>query len=529
MCVSFGILYPSPFTKWWNIGNAKGASQLQWVDELTTQANPDHRAMIDFDGVEHTYQALEGMVADLNTTLREHGVRAGDRVMVVSENCAMFAVAILALSRLRAWITPVNARQTIEEIRAIRDHSGARCVIFTTEASASAAQHAAQYDASVLGRLDCGDICVSPAFDATPEKVDTDPARQVAALMYTTGTTSAPKGVMLTHANLVWNAKTSSSIRNLGVEDVVLVVLPATHIYCFASGILAALCAGATIRFIPRFTPEIVLAAFADGATMMPGVPQMYQAIVNHLHSLGKPPDAPKLRLISSGGAPLDPDWKKGIEAFFGLPLHNGYGLTETSPGVAVTRDENPHDDISVGEVVPDVEIHIENPDGDGIGELLIRGPNIMKGYYHNPKATTEAIRPDGYFVSGDLARVGSKGELYIVGRKKELIIRSGFNVYPPEVEAMLTRHPEILQAAVVGRSVSGNEEVLAFLLTSGNITEAEAKEWLRNHLVAYKIPQHVFIVDSFPTAPTGKILKHKIVDAFADKIADADAAAKIK
>ncbi|MFT7523272.1 MAG: acyl-CoA synthetase (AMP-forming)/AMP-acid ligase II, partial [Candidatus Paceibacteria bacterium] len=348
---------------------------------------------------------------------------------------------------------------------------------------------------------------------------------QVAALMYTTGTTSAPKGVMLTHANLVWNAKTSANIRQLNHSDVILAVLPATHIYCYASGILAALGAGAAVRFIPRFSPEVVLKAFAEGATMMPGVPQMYQAIVNHLQSRNETPFAPRLRLISSGGAPLDPDWKKGIEAFFGLPLHNGYGLTETSPGVAVTRDEYPRDDISVGEVVPDVEIRVERPDKDGIGELLIRGPNIMKGYYRNPIATNEAIRPDGFFNSGDLARIGPDGALFIVGRKKELIIRSGFNVYPPEVEAMLTRHPDILQAAVVGRVVKGNEQVLAFIITTGNITQEVIKTWLQDHLVAYKIPQHVFIVDGFPAAPTGKILKHKIVDVFADMIVDVDRA----
>lgn len=136
---------------------------------------------------------------------------------------------------------------------------------------------------------------------------------------------------------------------------------------------------------------------------------------------------------------------------FFGLPLNNGYGLTETSPGVAATRPDNPRNDISVGELLEDVEIIIDQPDMDGIGELLIRGPNIMKGYYRNEKTTRDVLRPDGYFCSGDFARIGSDGELYIVGRKKELIIRSGFNVYPPEVEAMLTRHPDILQAAVVG------------------------------------------------------------------------------
>lgn len=496
---------------------------MNWVDDLIEGGNPALTAIVDHDGTSFSHGDVSDMTDRLAGILESHGVRAGDRVMIVSENCATFAIAILAVCKLRAWITPVNARQSAEEIQAIFDHSGARCILFTPEASSISADHALRLKAASLGNLPCGDILATEPAESTPEPLCADPAAQVAALMYTTGTTSAPKGVMLTHSNLVWNALVSGKIRSLGPSDVVLAVLPGTHIYCFSSGILAALAARAAIRFLPRFTPEIVLQAFADGATMMPAVPQMYQAIVNHLNSRAERPYAPKLRLISSGGAPLDPDWKKGIEEFFNLPLHNGYGLTETSPGVTVTRPENPRNDISVGEPVDDVEILIDDPDSDGIGEVLIRGPNIMKGYYRNPSATRDAIRPDGFFKSGDFGRIGDEGELYIVGRKKELIIRSGFNVYPPEVEAMLTRHPGILQAAVVGRSIPGNEEILAFLLTDGNLSVDDAKNWLRDHLIAYKIPQHFLIVDSFPTAPTGKILKHKLVEVFADLLERTD------
>jgi len=280
--------------------------------------------------------------------------------------------------------------------------------------------------------------------------------------------------------------------------------------------LIGALYGGATIRFMPRYSPEAVLQAFAEGASVMPAVPQMYQGIIQHLESRGEQPNAPRLRYISAGGAPLDPEWKTKVEAFFGLPLNNGYGLTETSPGVAATRPDHPRNDISVGEVMEGVEILIDQSDQDGIGELLIRGPNIMKGYYRNEEGTRAAIRPDGYFRSGDFARIGSDGELYIVGRKKELIIRSGFNVYPPEVEAMLTTHSGILMAAVVGRQIQGNEEILAFLLVSGDLGEASVKAWLKERLVGYKIPQHVLIVDSFPTAPTGKILKHKLTEVYA-------------
>lgn len=492
---------------------------MKWIDDLVPAEDPDLLAIIDHDNRHFTYGDLAEMVDQMARALAAHGLRPGDRLICIAENSATFAVSILAAARLRAWITPLNARQSENEIEAVRNHSGARAILFTPEASPPAMAHANRLGASVIGRLACGDILVTPVYETEAEPLDPTPETQVAALMYTTGTTSAPKGVMLTHSNLMWNARASGGVRELTPGDVVLAVLPATHIYCFSSGILAALHARAAIRFIPRFTPEAVLDAFAEGASMMPAVPQMYQAIVNHLKSQGKKPYAPRLRLISSGGAPLDPDWKRGIEEFFGLPLHNGYGLTETSPGVSVTRSARPRPDTSVGEPVEGVELLIDAPNEDGVGELLIRGPNIMKGYYRNPEATSIAIRPDGFFCSGDLARFGENGDLYIAGRKKELIIRSGFNVYPPEIEAMLTRHPDVHQAAVVGRQIPGNEEILAFILTEPGASAEAIETWLRDQLVAYKIPQHFLIVDAYPAAPTGKILKHKLIETFKDRL----------
>jgi acyl-CoA synthetase (AMP-forming)/AMP-acid ligase II len=497
---------------------------MYWLHELTTDKAPDLPAVIDHDGRRYSYGDLEAMVQAMAVELARFGLRPGDRLIAVAENSATYLVAILAASRLQAWITPANARQSPDEIDAMLAHSGARAVVFTPEASPDARAHAARMEAREVGCLACGKILLAGPFDTAPEPVEDDPTQRVAALMYTTGTTSAPKGVMLTHANLMWNARSSAGWREMKPEEVVLAVLPGTHIFCFASGMLAALHAGACIRFIPRFSPQAVLDAFAEGDAIMPAVPQMYQSIAHHLESRGEKPYAPGLRYISSGGAPLDPDFKARIELLFGLPLNNGYGLTETSPGVAGTRNARPRSDTAVGEILPDVECLIDNPDQGGVGELLIRGPNVMKGYYRDPEATARAIRADGFFRSGDLARIGADGALHLMGRLKELIIRSGFNVFPPEVEAMLTRHPDILQAAVVGRQVKGNEEVLAFVLTQGNITEAGVKDYLHAHLAGYKVPSHVFIVDEFPRAATGKILKHKLTHVFAPLIALRDA-----
>jgi len=491
--------------------------QAAWVDQLIRHAPSGAVAVIDHDATNFSYADLRAMSDALAEILVHEGVREGDRVMVVCENCALMVVAIFALSTLRAWIVPVNARQSRAEIDAILSHSGARLVMFTQNVSEPATAHAKAMAARHAGRLDCGDIILSGPYETTPEQTSDDPHEQVAALMYTTGTTSAPKGGMLTHDNLVWNARVSGEIRRLGPKDVVLAVLPGTHIYCYSSGILSTLAAGATILLQPRFAPNAVLQALGQGVTVLPAVPQMYQSLVNALKERNELPRAPRLRLISAGGAPLDPDWKAEIERLFGLPLHNGYGLTETSPGVAVTRPDAPRKDISVGPAVPDVELRIDQPDSEMIGDLLIRGPNIMKGYYRDADLTERTIRRDGFFRSGDLARVGPEGELYILGRRKELIIRSGFNVYPPEIEAMLTRHDDIMQAAVVGRKVKGNEEILAFLLARNGLSAPSVRDWLHARLAAYKIPQQIVIVDSFPTAPTGKILKTRLIETFAD------------
>ncbi|MEM6847106.1 MAG: AMP-binding protein [Pseudomonadota bacterium] len=484
--------------------------------------HPDNQsAVIDDDGARFTYDELRSMAADTAQALRDHGVRPGDKVMLVCENCMLYAVSLFAILNCDAWVVPVNARQSSAELAAIAEHGGVRAMVFTPRFSEPAGQHAADYNATTLITLPCGDLLVSPVRDAAPEPLPGDPDERVAALMYTTGTTSAPKGVMLTHTNLAWNATASATFRKLAPDDVLLCVLPVTHIFGFASACLAAFKTGATVRFLTRFSPEVILNELAKGASIFPAVPQMYARILNHLSETGAEFSAPQLRYISSGGAPLDPDWKARTEAVFGLPLNNGYGITEAAPTVAATRPDFPRSDLSVGPAVEGVEIKIHEPDNDGVGEIWIRGPNIMKGYYKNPEANRASMMPEGWYRTGDLGRMAPDGALFIAGRLKELIIRSGFNVHPPEVEAMLTQHPNVVVAAVVGRPILGNEEIVAFIMVEGDIDEPTLKAWLRERLVPYKIPQHIVIVDAFPTAATGKILKHKLLGHFADALAE--------
>jgi len=494
------------------------------VHDLLTDKPADDLAVIDFDDTAYSYAQLRDMSASLARHLTKHGVRGGDRLVLVAENSAFYAASVFAASLLDVWIILVNARQSPTEIQAICDHSGARTVLFTASVSENARTHAKRLNAQHIGDLPCGEILVSPVVETTPEPVLQGPD-QVAALLYTTGTTSAPKGVMLTHGNLTFNAQNSAAFNRLQPDDLVLGVLPGTHIYCLASAFLPAMAAGGSMRFVPRFDPKEVLAHLRRGVTRFPAVPQMFAAIIELLDKSHETLDAPTLRNLATGGAPLDPDLKLRVQEVFGLPLNNGYGLTETSPTVATTHNDAPRTDCSVGQAIPNVEVRVDQPNGDGIGEIQVRGPNVMKGYYHDPEKTAEVITSDRFFRTGDLGKIDPDGAIHIVGRLKELIIRSGFNVHPPEVEAMLTRHPDVYQAAVIGRQVPGNEEILAFLITNGKTTEADLKSWLRDRFVAYKIPQHILIVDAYPTAATGKILKTRLISHFSDALADRDRA----
>jgi acyl-CoA synthetase (AMP-forming)/AMP-acid ligase II len=234
---------------------------------------------------------------------------------------------------------------------------------------------------------------------------------------------------------------------------------------------------------------------------------------------------AAKLKYISSGGAPLDLAWKNKVEAFFGLPLLNGYGLTETTAGIAATRPGSTRSDTSCGRVLGEQQLRIDAPNEDGIGEIVVRGPNIMKGYYRNPQETAAILDSAGWLRTGDLGYIDADGNLYITGRKKELIIRSGFNVYPLEVEAALNQHEHVVQAAVIGMSQDGNEDIVAFVqpLAGASVTVQDLKTHLADRLAAYKHPSRWIISPDLPAAPSGKILKAKLATVFADRLASPD------
>jgi acyl-CoA synthetase (AMP-forming)/AMP-acid ligase II len=471
---------------------------------------------------EWTWRELEHGRKQLAELLLTLGVRAGDRVMVVGENCAPMVALLFAISSVGAWIVNVNARLSPREIDAVRAHCGARRVLYLGDDSPDARHHAERVQATRLSLGRWGTISVTPLDErCIPEPVAGNPVKDVAALLYTTGTTGEPKGVMLTHANLLFIARLSAELRCITADDRVYGLLPLSHVYGFASVCLGSLRAGASLHLQARFVPA-AMAEFltTKGITVCQGVPTMYAKLLEHLKTRSDAFRAPSLRFIYAGGSPLSAALKREVEGFFGLTLHNGYGLTEAAPTITQTRHEDPRGDCSVGRALPGVEVRIVDREGKDLpagetGELWARGPNIMKGYYRDPQATQETMRPGGWLATGDLARQGADGAYYIDGRLKELIIRSGFNVFPVEVEAVLNSHPEVTQSAVVGRTAgpSEDEEVVAFveLVPGARVTPAALLEHAAASLAPYKRPAEIIVVPALPAAANGKILKGRL------------------
>jgi len=496
-------------------------NRIHEVMDRHVGATPDRLALVD-DKTRLTYRELDRTVGSVAEALQALGIRAGDRMMIASENSIPLACLLLAPSRLDAWAIVVNPRLSPREVDQIRDHSGTRRAFFTTDVSQEAAAHATRYGAPVQDVGPLHGIGVTALNETTTaEPVDADGARQVAVLIYTSGTTGTPKGVMLTHRNLLFSARGTAAWRNMTADDVQYCVLPISHIVGI-SLLTMTLMVGATVRLVAKYDPAALVKAMAEeGITILNGVPATYQRLLEYRRNAGLPKlDRGALRLIAVAGAPLDLELKSRVEQELGLPLLNGYGITECSPGISGVRPDAPRADHAVGTILPGLEAKLVGRDGKAVaggevGELHVRGPNVMRGYYRAPDLTAKAIDPDGWFNTGDLARF--EGDyLYIVGRTKEMIIRSGFNVYPAEIEAVLSTHDAVVQCAVVGRQVEGNEEVVAFvqLIKGSKATAQDLLAHVVRQLTSYKRPSEIILLDALPATSTGKILKHKLADS---------------
>jgi long-chain acyl-CoA synthetase len=464
-----------------------------------------------------SYADLDDATARLAGLLRDRGLDPGDRVGIMLPNVPQFAIAYYGVLRAGGVVVPMNVMLKPREVEFYLADPQARLLLAWHEVGEAARSGAAQSDTECL-------IVEPDAFRELLESAEPLPRaaerapNDTAVILYTSGTTGQPKGAELTHRNLTANAEVSGQLFSLSSEDVILGALPLFHAFGQTCGLNAAVRAGASLALIPRFDPEVALATIErGGVTVFEGVPTMYAALLNH--PARERFDARRLRLCVSGGAAMPVELLRAFEAEFGCVILEGYGLSETSPVACFNHPDRERKPGSIGTPIEGVEMklvddqRLDAPPGE-VGEIAIRGHNVMKGYWNRSDATADAIDTDGWFYSGDIARLDHDGYFFIVDRKKELIIRGGYNVYPREIEEVLYEHPAVREAAVIGipDPQLGEEVAAAVALKPGASASAEGiREFARANVAAYKYPRRVWFVEELPKGPTGKILKRAI------------------
>jgi long-chain acyl-CoA synthetase len=464
-----------------------------------------------------SYADLDDTSARLAGMLVGAGMAAGDRVGIMLPNLTSFPAIYYGVLRSGGVVVPMNPLLKSREVAFYLGDSGARTLFafegFEEEAAKGAADAGAECIVVTPGAFERS----LAGHEPRTEVADRDP-QDTAVILYTSGTTGKPKGAELTHANMLKNAEVSAALFSLSPDDVIFGGLPLFHSFGQTCGMNGAIGSGACLTMLPRFDPAAALEIIQrDGVTIFEGVPTMYVALLQY-PDRGRY-DVSTLRTCVSGGAALPVEVLRGFEAEFGCAILEGYGLSETSPVASFNHPDRERKPGSIGTPIEGVEFRLidsagaDVPEGE-VGEIAIRGHNVMKGYWNRSDATAEAIK-DGWFRTGDMARRDGDGYYFIVDRKKELIIRGGFNVYPREIEEVLYEHPAVAQCAVVGvpHSTHGEEVAAAVVLKPDvEVTADELRDYVKDRVAAYKYPRLVWFVDALPLGPTGKILKREIV-----------------
>src|SRR6201994_182165 len=481
----------------------------------SAERDSDHVA-IKLDDAELTYGALDGASAHIAGLLAEHGFERGDRVGIMLPNVPYFPVVYYGVLRAGGIVVPMNVLLKKREVAYYLSDSGAK-LLFAWHGFAQDAQAGAE-------QVDAECVVVEPGeFEeqvgaASPDTTVADTADDdTAVLLYTSGTTGQPKGAELTHANLTLNARGSAELFDLGSEGILLGALPLFHSFGQTCGMNATISEGATLTLLPRFEPDKALEIIQrDQVNIFQGVPTMYGAMLHHPDR--ERYDVSSVQLCSSGGSAMPVELLRAFEEAFGCKILEGYGLSESSPGASFNHRDRERKPGSIGTPIEGVEMKVVDDDRQEVaqgevGEIVIRGHNVMKGYWQRPEATAETII-DGWLYTGDMGRVDEDGYFYVVDRKKELIIRGGYNVYPREIEEVLYEHPAVREVAVLGipHDEYGEEVGAAVALRDGaGASPDELRDFVKAQVAAYKYPRQVWIVDDLPKGPTGKILKREI------------------
>lgn len=447
----------------------------------------------------------------LNFASRLIELTSAPQVAIMMPNSLGFARAYFGVLAAAKVAVPLNFQLSPSELEFVVRDSDAELIVTT----AALAEKLGGFRERVL----LAEELLPTPGSSSQEPIESLPtalsdADELAAILYTSGSTGRPKGVMLSHGNLLANVRSCIEALSLTEDEVVLGVLPMFHSFALTIALLLPTVLGATAVLLDRFSPAGMFSAIKEqGVTLLTAVPAMYGAMVRAARGLQV--ELPSLRVCISGGEPLPPGLADGFQKLFGLPLAEGYGLTETAPVVAVNPPQDPRQG-SVGRVLPGVEVRIDRESSDesggaNDGEILVRGANVTKGYYKLPDETRSAFTDAGWLKTGDIGWVDDEGFLYVTGRKKELIIVAGENVFPGEIEKVLVSHPAVQQAAVVGvRDALRGEVPKAFVVLGEGqqLSGQELRSFCRDKLAAFKVPREIEFRPELPLGPTGKVLK---------------------
>ena len=484
---------------------------------IDTAAEHGDRPALKLDDLELSYSALEGGSRHVAGLLGQKGIGPGDRVGLMLPNVPHFPFLFYGALRLGAVVVPMNPLLKEREVGFHMADSGAK-LLFAWHQFGAAAQAGAEAAGAECVLVEPGVFeqqvgAAEPVADVA-DREDSD----TALILYTSGTTGTPKGAELTHGNLRSAAQVSVDLVDSGPETVTFGALPLFHVFGLTSGLNSCVRVGGMLTLLPRFDPAKALEIVErDTVNTFLGVPTMYAAMLHEPSRSER--DASSLELCVSGGAAMPVEVLRGFEEAFGCKVLEGYGLSESTAIASFNRPDRERKPGSIGIPVPDTEMKLVDDDGNEvaqgeIGEILVRGPTVMKGYWNRAEATAETLSPDGWLKTGDMARIDDDGYFFIVDRKKELVIRGGFNVYPREIEEVLYEHPAVREAAVLGvPHASLGEEVAAVVVLREDVpaTPEELRDYVKARVAAYKYPRRVWLTDELPKGPTGKILKREI------------------
>jgi len=481
-----------------------------------TASRNGSRPALKLEAAVASYGQLNEGAARVAGLLQDRGLRPGDRVGIMLPNVPYFGLVYYGILRAGGVVVPMNVLLKAREVSFYLGDSGARYVFawhgFAREAEPGAREAGTELLVVTPGEFERL-LERAPRMASDVERDNSD----TAVILYTSGTTGTPKGAELTHFNLIANARASAELMRVTEDDVIFGALPLFHSFGQTCCLNNAVHTGACLTMLVRFTPEKALEVIQrDRVTVFEGVPTMYQAMLNFPERASY--DVSRLRTCVSGGAAMPVEIMRGFEQAFGCVIIEGYGLSETSPVASFNRLERERKPGSIGIPIRGVELKVVGEQGEElpcgeVGEIAVRGHNVMKGYWNRPDATAEVLK-DGWLLTGDLARVDEDGYFFIVDRKKDMIIRGGYNVYPREIEEVLYEHPGVLEAAVIGvpDEYLGEEVGAALVRRPGSDVDAEEiRAFVKERIAAYKYPRYVWFSEELPKGSTGKVLKREI------------------